>query len=123
VLPLPSGSRVLTTSGALALIWRDNDLYRYNAQTKTEQRLAHGILKNPDLLEAGSSVLLSPFVVVGGGPAFPSPPRALALTASGFVLTASPDAAPPAPGAARNAIQGPLHWVNASLGVPDGPPR
>ena len=125
VLPLPSGSRVVTTSGPLALIWRGSDLYRYDANSKSEQHLAHGILKNPDLLQAGSSVLLSPFVVVGvGGPAFPSPPRALAMSEGGFVLTASPNSAQPAAaGAAESAIQGPLHWLNASLGTPDGPPR
>jgi len=125
VLPLPSGSRVITTRGPLALIWRDSDLYRYDANSKSEQHLAHGILKNPDLLQAGSSVLLSPFVVVGvSGPAFPSPLRALAMSESGFVLTASPNGAPPAAaGAAESAIQGPLHWLDASLGTPDGPPR
>src|SRR5262249_41533115 len=65
VLPLPSGSRVVATRGALALVWRDADLYSYDAQTKSEQRLAHGVLKNPDLLQSGATVLLSPFVVVG----------------------------------------------------------
>ncbi|HXK18615.1 MAG TPA: hypothetical protein VNG33_12470 [Polyangiaceae bacterium] len=121
VFPLPSGSRVITTSGALALIWRDNDIYAYDARGKTEQRLAHGTLKNPDLFQAGSSVLLSPFVVVGpSGPVFPSPARALAISVGGFVLTASP---PASGGAFPGAIQGPLHWLDASLGAPDGPPR
>jgi hypothetical protein len=112
LLPLAAGSRVVTTNATLALIWRESDLYRYDAVTKTEQRLAHGVLKNPDLLQAGSTVLLSPFVVVGcDGPALVSPPRALALSNTGFVLTASP------------AIQGPLHWVDARLPAPDGPLR
>ncbi len=117
VLPLPAGSRVVTTNGALALIWREGDLYRYDAASKTEQRLAHGVLKNPDLLQAGSTVLLSPFVVVGcDGPAVASPPQALALSTSGFVLTGSLAAASPptsATAAYRSAIQGPLHWVDA----------
>ena len=123
VLPLPAGSRVITTSGPLALIWRDADLYRYDVTTKTELRLAHGVLKNPDLLQAGSSALLSPFVIVGcDGPALASPPRALALSASGFVLTStSPTSAPSQP-AGRAPINGPLHWVDARLPPPDGPP-
>ena len=125
VLPLPAGSRVIATSGALALIWRDADLYRYDAASKTELRLAHGVLKNPDLLQAGSSVLLSPFVIVGcDGPALTSPPRVLALSASGFVLTATPAPAidPSSPPAGRGAIRGPLHWVDARVPPPDGPP-
>ncbi len=125
VLPLPAGSRVVTTNGALALIWREGDLYRYDAATKAEQRLAHGVLKNPDLLQAGNSVLLSPFVVVGcDGPALTSPPHALAVSTSGFVLTASPPAAlspTNATAASRSAIQGPLHWVDAKVPALDGP--
>lgn len=121
VLPLAAGSRVVTTSGPLALIWREGDLYRYDAVTKTEQRLAHGVLKNPDLLQAGSSVLLSPFVVLGcEAPAFASPPHALGLSTSGFVLTATPASPDPTP--SRGAIQGPLHWVDARLPPPDGHP-
>jgi hypothetical protein len=125
VLPLPAGSRVIATSGALALIWREADVYRYDAATKTEQRLAHGVLKNPDLLQAGSSVLLSPFVIVGcDGPALASPPHALALSASGFVLTAAPAPATDSshPPGARAPINGPLHWVDARLPPPDGAP-
>jgi hypothetical protein len=133
LLPLAPGSRVVTTHGALALLWRDNDLYRYDAQTKSEQRLAHGVLKNPDLLQAGSSVLLSPFVVVDvEAPALTSPTRPLALSAGGFVLTESsrPGAPPPGretlgptPAAVSRSIHGPLHWVDARLPPPDGPPR
>jgi len=123
LLPLPAGSRVITTRGALALIWRENDVLRYDAQTKTEERLAHGVAKSPELLQSGASVLLSPFVIVGlEGPAFSSPARPLALTASGFVLT--PTSAPAGGGAgAPGGIPGPLHWVDARLPLPDGPPR
>jgi len=122
LLPLPAGSRVVATNGALALIWRDSDLYRYDAISKTEQRLAHGVSKNPDLLQAGNTVLLSPFVIVGcDAPALASPPRALAVASQGFVLTATADA--PGSSPLRPAIQGPLHWVDARLPAPDGPPR
>lgn len=123
LLPLASGSRVITTRGALALVWRESDLYRYDAESKTEQRLARGVHKNPDLMQAGSSVLLSPFVVVDvEGPAWTSPARALALSAGGFVLTGTGDAEA-AGGSARRSIRGPLHWVDARLPPPDGPPR
>lgn len=123
VLPLPAGSRVLASNGSQALIWRGSDLHRYDAATKQELRLAHGVLKNPDLLQAGSSVLLSPFVILGcDGPALTSPARALALSTSGFVLTATSGAA--APAGPSNAIQGPLHWVDAKVPpLNDGPPR
>ena len=120
LLPLATGSRVVATNGTLALIWRDSDLYRYDAVSKTEQRLAHGVLKNPDLLQAGSTVLLSPFVIVGcDAPALASPPQALAISRSGFVLTATP--APDSPGSApaRTAIQGPLHWIDAKVAPPE----
>lgn len=120
--PLPAGSRVLASNGAQALIWRGNDLHRYDALTKQELRLAHGVLKNPELLQAGSSVLLSPFVILGcDGPALHSPGRPLALSTSGFVLTAASGA--PAAGGPPGAIHGPLHWVDAKVPPPDGPPR
>jgi hypothetical protein len=124
LLPLAAGSRVVASAGTQALIWRGNDLLRFDALTKQEQRLAHGVLKNPDLLQAGSSVLLSPFVVLGcDGPAFPSPARALALSTSGFVLTAAASGGPATAGT-PGAIQGPLHWVDAKVPPPtDGPPR
>jgi hypothetical protein len=116
LLPLPPGSRVLTTEGALALVWRDSELYRYDAQSKREERLARGVAKTPELLRAGSTVLLSPFLVVGiGAPALASPVRPLAITTDGFVLTGSSDGA--------GAIQAPLHWVDARLPPLDGPPR
>lgn len=119
-LALPAGSRVLATHGSLALVWRENDLYRYDAQTKSEQRLARGVAKNPDLLQSGPSVLLSPFVVVAvSAPALESPRDALALTSGGIVLTGSSDG----DGTSRGAIQGPLHWVDARLPPPDGPSR
>lgn len=119
VLPLPPGSRVLATSGTRALIWRGNDVLGYDALTKQEQPLAHGVQKNPDLLQAGSNVLLSPFVILGcEAPALASPARALALSTSGFVLTASSGGSGP-----TGAIQGPLHWVDAKVLPPDGPPR
>jgi hypothetical protein len=121
LLPLTAGSRVVTTRGAQALLWRDSDLLRYDAQTKAEQKLAHGVSKNPDLLQVGGAVLLSPFVVVDlQGPAGASPPRALALSAGGFVLTAASATETVPHGAA---IRGPLHWVDARLPPPDGPPR
>ncbi|MES1188947.1 MAG: hypothetical protein ABUL60_34340, partial [Myxococcales bacterium] len=81
----------------------------------------------PDLLQADSTVLLSPFVVVAcAGPAFPSPARSLALSANGFVLTASAGASGSAgatTGSVRPAsvVQGPLHWVDAKVPSPDGP--
>jgi hypothetical protein len=115
LLPLPTGSRVVATYGAQALIWRGSELYRYDAVAKQEQLLARGVLKNPDLLQAGSTVLLSPFVIIGcDGPAFASPARAFALSTNGFVLTASGGGAAVA-GLPSNVIQGPLHWVDARL--------
>ena len=126
LLPLAAGSRVVATNGALALIWRDSDLYRYDAISKTEQRLAHGVSKNPDLLQAGNTVLLSPFVIVGcDAPALASPPQALAVSSAGFVLTAAAATGTDTPGspALRTAIQGPLHWVDAKVAPPYGPPR
>jgi len=122
LLPLVAGSRVVATHGTLALIWRDSDLYRYDAVSKTEQRLAHGVLKNPDLLQAGSTVLLSPFVIVGcDAPALASPPHALAVSSAGFVLTATPATDTPGPTPLRGAIQGPLHWVDAKVAPAHGP--
>ena len=113
---------MLASNGSQALIWRGSDLHRYDATTKQELRLARGVLKNPDLLQAGSSVLLSPFVILGcDGPALTSPARALALSTSGFVLTAASSG--PAPATPPGAIQGPLHWVDARVPAPDGPPR
>jgi len=131
LLPLPTSSRVLATNGTLALIWRDADLYRYDAATKAEQRLAHGVLKTPELLQAGGAVLLSPFVILGcDGPALASPAQPLALSSSGFVLTATPAPdSPPGSLATRNTIQGPLHWVDAKpasdakVPASDGPSR
>mgnify|MGYP001548574692 CR=1 FL=1 len=131
LLPLATGSRVLATNGALALIWRDSDLYRYDAVAKTEQRLARGVLKTLELLQTGNAVLLSPFVVVGvEGPALVSPAQPLALSSSGFLLIGAatldslPSVAP-----AQGTLRGPLHWVDAKLPPdakvppPDGPPR
>jgi hypothetical protein len=131
LLPLPTGSRVLATSGPLALVWRDSDLYRYDAAAKAEQLLAHGVLKTPELLQTGSAVLLSPFVVVGiEGPALGSPAQPLALSSSGFVLIGAAQAPATVPNApARSTLRGPLHWVDAKLPPdakvppPDGPPR
>jgi hypothetical protein len=117
LLPLAPGSRVLSTQGAHALLWRDRDLYRYDALSQREERVARGVLGTPELLRAGPTVLLSPFLVVGvDGPALRSPERPLGLTTDGFVLTGSSDGA-------GGAIQGPLHWVDARLPPPDGPPR
>lgn len=113
LLPLPPGSRVLSTRGPLALIWRGSELSSYDARTKSERPLAHGVLKNPDLLQTGGTVLLSPFVVTDiDGPARTAPHAPLALTATGFVLTASETAEPAVPGA-NGTIRGPLHWVEA----------
>ena len=123
LLPLPAGSRVITTRGAAALIWRGNDVLRYDAQTKTEERLAHGVAKSPELLQSGAAVLLSPFVIVGlSPPALSSPSHPLALSAGGFVLTPS-NVQAGASGAVTGGISGPLHWVDARLPPPDGPPR
>jgi hypothetical protein len=120
LLPLPAGSRVLTTNAALAVIWQGSDLLRYDAQSKTLQPLAHGVAKNPDFLQSGATILLSPFVVVGAnGPALVSPGPALALTFGGMLLVPSNQRI----ATARVAIQGPLHWVDARLAPPDGPPR
>jgi len=120
LLPLSPGSRVLATSGALAVVWRGSELLRYDAETKTEQLLARGVLKNPDFLQSGSTILLSPFVVVGArAPALMSPGPALALTAGGMVLLPSSRRAT----SAEVAIEGPLHWADARLAPPDGPPR
>ena len=117
LLPLAAGSRVVATNGTLALIWRGSDLYRFDALTQVEERLAQGVLKTPDLLQAGNTVLLSPFVVVGcDAPALASPAHALAVARTGFVLTSTP--VPDPPGAP--AIQGPLHWVDAKVAPPDG---
>jgi hypothetical protein len=117
VLPLAPGSRVVQSSGGSALLWRGNELFSYDAPSKREQRLAQGVLKNPDLLQAGGATLLSPFVVVGAAaPALPSPTSApLAIASSGHVLSGEP--------AAGTGIQGPLHWLDARLPPPDGPPR
>lgn len=134
LLPLPTGSRVVATAGALALVWRDSDLYRYDATNKTEQRLARGVLKTPELLQTGSAVLLSPFVVVGiEGPALASPAQPLALSSSGFVLTGTAPAptgdSPPGAAPGKSTLRGPLHWVDAKpppdakVPPPDGPPR
>jgi hypothetical protein len=117
VLPLAAGSRVLQTSGTSALVWRGNELFSYDARSKSEQRLAQGVLKNPDLLQAGAATLLSPFVVLGAAaPALASPTSTpLAVASSGHVLSGEP--------AAGTGIQGPLHWLDARLPPPDGPPR
>lgn len=117
VLPLAPGSRVVQSSGGSALLWRGSELFSYDAQSKREQRLAQGVLKNPDLLQAGGATLLSPFVVLGAAaPALASPTSLpLAIASSGHVLTGEP--------AAGSGIQGPLHWLDARLPPPDGPPR
>lgn len=120
LLPLPTGSRVLQTTGPFAVVWQGSDLFRYDAASKSQERLAHGVLKNPDFLRTGPALLLSPFVIVGGSaPALVSPGPALALTSGGNVLV------PSSKRAATNqiAIEGPLHWLDARLPAPDGPPR
>jgi hypothetical protein len=120
LLPLATGSRVLMTSGQVAVIWQGSDLYRYDAGNKSQERLAHGVHKNPDFLQTGPAILLSPFVIVGGSaPALLSPGPALALTAGGMVLVPSSRRAAPS----QVAIEGPLHWLDARLPPPDGPPR
>jgi hypothetical protein len=120
LLPLATGSRVLATNGPLAVVWQGSDLFRYDATAKSQERLAHGVLKNPDFFRSGSSILLSPFVIVGASaPALVSPGPALAITASGMVLVASASRA----ASGQIAIEGPLHWLDARLPPPDGPPR
>lgn len=118
LLPLPTGSRVLAVSGELALVWRGSDLFRYDARSKVETRVAQGVLKNPDLLQAGSAaVLLSPFVIVDGfAVALTSPTeRPLALAATGHVLAGQT-------GPSSDAIEGPLHWLDARLPASNGRP-
>ena len=120
LLPLATGSRVVSVAGDVALVWRGSDLYRYDARTKTESRLAQSVAKNPDLLLAGATVLLSPFVIVDAfATALKSPSdRPLAVSTTGHVLAGSL-----ATSASGDAIQGPLHWLDARLPAPDGPPR
>lgn len=123
LLALPTGSRVLSVSGPTALLWRGNDLYRYDARDGTEALVTRGVAKNPDLLQTGSAVLLSPFVVLDdAAPPLLSPtdhPLALALT--GHVLAGSrPD---PTPDPERAAMEGPLRWLDARVAAPDGSPR
>lgn len=111
LLPLAAGSRVLAQSGSLALIWRNNELLGYDAEQRRESRLAQGVDRNPDLLQAGGTVLLSPFLVLGPtGPVLAAPPRAVAVSAGGLVLSGS---APQPPGAAPGSTVGPLRWVDA----------
>jgi hypothetical protein len=124
LLPLAAGSRVLSTVGTRALIWRDNDLYGFDALSKTEQRLARGVAKTPELLRAGTTVLLSPFVVVGAsGPVLESPPGALAVSVTGHVLVSAGPAAPTGQAPSSLVISGPLHWHDARLAPLDGPSR
>jgi len=123
LLPLPTGSRVLATSRAFAVIWRSSDLFRYDAETKSESSLARGVHKNPDFLQSGATILLSPFVIVdGSAPALVSPGPALAVTATGMVLLPSSRRATSGQ-VAQVVIEGPLHWTDARLAPPDGPPR
>jgi hypothetical protein len=125
VLALAAGSRVIQTSGSTALLWRGNELFSYDAEHQKEQRLAQGVAKNPDLLRAGSAALLSPFVVLdAAAPALQSPTsEPLALSSSGHVLTGQQPAGAGATAAPAASIQGPLHWLDARLPPPDGPPR
>jgi hypothetical protein len=124
LLPLEQGSRVLSTAGARALVWRGSDLYGYDAVTKSEQRLAHGVEKNPELMRAGNTVLLSPFVVVGASaPVLRSPPGALAVSTTGHVLTQPSPEPASSQGGQPSTIRGPLHWLDAKVPPPDGPPR
>ena len=110
LVPLPTGSRVLTTAGPVAVVWQGSDLFRYDAVAKRQERLARGVLKNPDFLQAGRSILLSPFLVVdGAAPALVSPGPALAITSGGMVLVPTSKRA----GAGQVVIEGPLHWLEA----------
>jgi hypothetical protein len=126
LLPLAPGSRVLAVAGEAALLWRGSAVYRYDARAKTESRVAQGVLKNPDLLQVGSAVLLSPFVILSeGGPALRSPTeRPLALSSTGHVLAGRPSPNGQAPSSnGSEAIEGPLHWLDARVTPVDGPPR
>lgn len=123
LLPLPATSRVVSVVGETALLWRGSELYRYDARSRSESRLARGVLRNPDLLRSGMAVLLSPFVVVGDGPALRSPTeRPLALSLTGHLLVGREA---PAAGASATGepVYGPLHWLDARLAGPDGSPR
>jgi hypothetical protein len=125
VLPLPAGSRVIQTSNSAALLWRGNELFSYDTEQQKEQRLAQGVAKNPDLLRAGSAALISPFVVLdAAAPALQSPTsEPLALSSSGHVLAGHRSAEAGATAVPATSIQGPLHWLDARLPPPDGPPR
>jgi hypothetical protein len=107
-------------AGDTALLWRGNDLYRYDARTKAETRIAQGVLKNPDLLQVGGATLLSPFVLLSdGSPVLRSPnERPLALSATGHVLAGNQAPASTAPAASSDAVQGPLRWLDARLASP-----
>lgn len=110
LLALPTGSRVLSTTGSRALVWRGGELLAFDAVTKQEERLAQGIAKNPFLLQAGDALLLSPFVVVGAAaPVLHSPTaHPLAVSSAGLVLAGEPSvAADPRP-------RGPLRWLDAT---------
>jgi hypothetical protein len=123
VLPLAAGSRVVQTSNDRALVWRGSDLFSYAAHGKREELVAQGVLKNPDLLQTGDVTLLSPFVVVGAsGPALSIPTSSpLALSSTGHVLAGNQTE--PGRAATTDGIRGPLHWLDARLPPPDGPPR
>jgi hypothetical protein len=125
VLPLVAGSRVLQVSGSAALLWRGSELFSYDAQSQKEVRIAQGVAKNPDLLQTGSAALLSPFVVLeAAAPVLQSPTsQPLALSSSGHVLAGNQPAEAGATAASSASIQGPLHWLDARLPPPDGPPR
>lgn len=121
LLPLAAGSRVVAVAGERALLWRGTELTSYDARSKTERSVARGVTRNPDLLQTGQALLLTPFVVIGAEPpALTSPTdRPLALSNRGHVLGAAQ--APGVPSGA--AIEGPLHWLDARVPAPDGPPR
>ncbi len=123
LLPLPAGSRVLTTVGTRALVWRNHDLYLFDVTSRAEEPLARGVSKSPELLRAGSTVLLTPFVVLGAaGPALQAPLGALAVSVSGHALVPASNEAATGQ-ATSDALRGPLHWVDARLPPPDGPPH
>jgi hypothetical protein len=109
---------VVAVASDRALLWRGQELVSYDASAKAERLVARGVARTPELLQNGSALLLTPFVVLGAEPpALASPTtRPLALSSQGHVL--APGVEP-----VEGETQGPLHWLDARVPPLDGPPR